>query len=69
MTGIAPLNAGPAGRRRKLKGEARERTLDLDRVRVRWLGTTLKDLALITLSGLVLCAFAVWSIGLANGAS
>ncbi len=69
MTEIAPLNAAPAGRRRKLKGEARERTLDPDSVRVRWLGTNLKDLALITLSGLVLCAFAVWSIGLANGVS
>ncbi len=63
------MNAGPAGRRRKLKGEARERTLDPDSVRAQWLGTRLKDLALIALSGLVLCAFVLWFIGLVNGAS
>lgn len=69
MTGIAPLNAGSAGRGRKRKGEAQERTRGPDRARARQLGTTLKDLALITLSGLVLCAFVLWSIGLAKGAS
>lgn len=66
MTDIAPLNAGPTGRRRKLKSRARERTLDPDKIRL--LGTIFKDLALITLSVLVLCAFAIWSIGLVNGA-
>lgn len=63
------MNAGPAGRRRKLKREARERTLGPDSIRTRWLGTRLKDLALIALSGLVLCAFVLWFIGLVNGAS
>ncbi|WP_339709871.1 hypothetical protein [uncultured Sphingosinicella sp.] len=69
MTDIVPLNSGPAGRRRMLKGEAGERTLGPDSIRTRWLGTRLKDLALIALSGLVLCAFVIWFIGLVNDAS
>lgn len=52
-----------------LKGEAGERTLGPDSIRTRRLGTRLKDLALIALSGLVLCAFVIWFIGLVNGAS
>jgi|TARA_R110000782_G_scaffold79115_4_gene157413 hypothetical protein len=52
-----------------LKGEAGERTLGPDSIRTRWLGTRLKDLALIALSGLVLCAFVIWFIGLVNDAS
>lgn len=68
MASIVPLNPRPAGHSRKLKGEYREGAWHPDRPRIRWFGITLRDIALMAMSGLVLGAFAVWSIRLAMGA-
>ena len=67
MASIVPVKPRPGERSGKLKGEYREGTWQPDKPRVRWFGIALRDIALMAMSGLVLGAFAVWSIKLVLG--